>query len=134
MCSLCVCVLDIDECKLQNGGCSHTCTNTPGGHTCACPAPLLLHSDNTSCVSTSPTFTSPHCVCVSVCLNLSRCSTKKPRPTVCMTASLFLTMSVWYCTRVNFPSSDFSQCSTEKLRPTFPKVGVQHTRECVVSE
>lgn len=50
---LCVCVCsDIDECKLQNGGCSHTCTNSPGGHSCHCPAPLLLDTDNLTCSST----------------------------------------------------------------------------------
>lgn len=51
---LCLCVLvyiDIDECKLQNGGCSHTCSNSPGGHTCHCPPPLLLGTDNLTCSS-----------------------------------------------------------------------------------
>ncbi len=49
----CVCVfIDIDECKLQNGGCSHDCTNTPGGHQCHCPFPLLLDHHNIACVST----------------------------------------------------------------------------------
>lgn len=51
---LCLCVFvytDIDECKLQNGGCSHTCSNSLGGHTCHCPPPLLLGTDNLSCTS-----------------------------------------------------------------------------------
>lgn len=51
----CVCVFaysDIDECKLQNGGCSHTCSNSPGGHSCHCPLPLLLGADNITCTST----------------------------------------------------------------------------------
>lgn len=43
--------IDIDECKLQNGCCSHTCTNSPGGHTCHCPPPLLLDIDNLNCRS-----------------------------------------------------------------------------------
>lgn len=47
-----VCVdIDVDECKLQNGGCSHTCTNSPGGHTCHCPPPLLLGTDSLTCTS-----------------------------------------------------------------------------------
>lgn len=43
--------LDIDECKLHNGGCSHTCSNSPGGHVCHCPSPLLLDADNLTCSS-----------------------------------------------------------------------------------
>lgn len=49
---LCVCT-DIDECKLKNGGCTHTCSNSPGGHTCHCPPPLLLGTDNLTCTSKS---------------------------------------------------------------------------------
>lgn len=64
---MCVCVLDIDECKLQNGGCSHECTNTAGGHVCHCPSPLLLDHHNTTCVSTSCVHVSfvmtPHYMC-----------------------------------------------------------------------
>lgn len=49
---LCVCThADIDECKLQNGGCSHTCSNSLGGHFCHCPPPLLLDTDNLTCSS-----------------------------------------------------------------------------------
>lgn len=29
--------LDIDECSLANGNCSHFCQNEPGGYQCACP-------------------------------------------------------------------------------------------------
>ena len=28
--------LDIDECIVNNGGCSQECTNTDGGHYCSC--------------------------------------------------------------------------------------------------
>ena len=27
---------DINECFIDNGGCSYTCTNTPGSYTCDC--------------------------------------------------------------------------------------------------
>lgn len=64
---VCVCAcVDIDECKLQNGGCSHTCSNSPGGHSCHCPPPLLLGTDNITCSSTclftaSPVVLLRHC-------------------------------------------------------------------------
>lgn len=29
--------VDIDECELDNGGCSHNCTNTIGSFFCTCP-------------------------------------------------------------------------------------------------
>ena len=40
---------DINECKYQNGGCSHECVNDDGGHHCACPKPLELSDDNHNC-------------------------------------------------------------------------------------
>ena len=27
---------DIDECATDNGGCTHTCTNTEGSYVCSC--------------------------------------------------------------------------------------------------
>ena len=34
----------------NNGGCSHQCVNTPGGHKCECPDPeLILSPDNKTC-------------------------------------------------------------------------------------
>ena len=29
--------LDIDECNVLNGGCSHYCNNTDGSYYCSCP-------------------------------------------------------------------------------------------------
>ena len=35
---------------MSNGGCSHKCVNTVGGHKCECPDPeLSLSSDNKTC-------------------------------------------------------------------------------------
>ena len=41
---------DIDECLTDNAGCSHSCTNVPGGYRCSCPDPeLTLGADNHTC-------------------------------------------------------------------------------------
>ena len=41
---------DVDECLTDNAGCSHSCTNTPGGYRCSCPDPdLTLSADNHTC-------------------------------------------------------------------------------------
>ncbi|XP_073842985.1 uncharacterized protein isoform X2 [Musca autumnalis] len=43
--------LDIDECSIANGGCSHFCMNLPGDYECSCPPGHLLSSaDNKTCV------------------------------------------------------------------------------------
>ena len=42
--------LDINECTVSNGGCSHKCVNTAGGYKCECPDPeLTLALDNKTC-------------------------------------------------------------------------------------
>ena len=46
---LCVYTTDVDECVLDNGGCSHICSNTNGSFTCLCPNGLFLESDNSTC-------------------------------------------------------------------------------------
>ncbi|XP_061386675.1 fibrillin-2-like, partial [Musca vetustissima] len=43
--------LDIDECSIENGGCSHFCMNLPGYYECSCPPGHLLSSaDNKTCI------------------------------------------------------------------------------------
>ena len=40
--------VDINECELNNGGCSHRCRNTEGSYECSCPEGLqLLHNRRT---------------------------------------------------------------------------------------
>ena len=34
---ICVVHLDINECDVFNGGCSHYCNNTDGSYYCSCP-------------------------------------------------------------------------------------------------
>ena len=38
-----------DECSEDNGGCQHTCLNTPGGHGCGCWDGFTLADDDLSC-------------------------------------------------------------------------------------
>ncbi|XP_066270954.1 fibrillin-2-like [Branchiostoma lanceolatum] len=43
---------DIDECTIQNGGCSHNCNNTAGGYNCSCTEGFLLDGDGHNCTAT----------------------------------------------------------------------------------
>lgn len=40
---------DADECKINNGGCQHFCTDTPGSYTCSCKPGYKLMSNGRSC-------------------------------------------------------------------------------------
>ena len=42
--------VDIDECKLFNGGCEHDCTNNNGSFFCTCHDGYNLKDDHLSCV------------------------------------------------------------------------------------
>ena len=44
---------DVNECDVDNGGCSQICTNTNGSFTCECNNGYLLHSDGTNCTGMS---------------------------------------------------------------------------------
>ena len=44
--------VDINECFLQNGGCSHTCENSLGAYRCTCPSGLMLNDDQRICTGT----------------------------------------------------------------------------------
>ena len=37
---------DVDECKTNNGGCHHTCTNSEGSYKCSCDAGYEVASEN----------------------------------------------------------------------------------------
>ena len=47
---MCYNTIDINECLDDNGGCNHTCTNTPGSYNCSCYDGYLLLEDETSCI------------------------------------------------------------------------------------
>ncbi|KNC24941.1 hypothetical protein FF38_08702, partial [Lucilia cuprina] len=43
--------LDVDECSIDNGQCTHFCMNLPGSYECSCPPGHLLNaSDNKTCI------------------------------------------------------------------------------------
>ena len=42
-------VVDINECKVDNGGCDHVCQDFDGGHWCKCDAGFKLMKDGKSC-------------------------------------------------------------------------------------
>ena len=41
---------DINECSVNNGGCSHHCYNIPGAHYCGCPEGTTMAANNLTCV------------------------------------------------------------------------------------
>ena len=43
---------DVDECSVDNGGCSHLCVNTEQSYKCKCRDGYQLHSDGVSCLGT----------------------------------------------------------------------------------
>ena len=42
-------IADIDECKVNNGGCHQVCMNVPGSFVCACNKGYFLTSDKIKC-------------------------------------------------------------------------------------
>ena len=40
---------ELDECLVNNGGCSDTCTDTAESYVCSCPTGYLLDSDAHTC-------------------------------------------------------------------------------------
>lgn len=40
---------DINECAVNNGECSHICTNFEGSYQCSCGEGLQLEADNRTC-------------------------------------------------------------------------------------
>ena len=47
-------ICERDECAdIDQGGCSHNCTNTIGGYMCYCPGELSLVTDGLTCGKTA---------------------------------------------------------------------------------
>ena len=45
---------DVDECEDNNGGCSHSCTNTEGSYFCQCPKGYYLNDTRTCLGEANP--------------------------------------------------------------------------------
>ena len=43
-------IADIDECEIDNGGCSQQCSNTVGSYNCSCQSGYKLTDDNHTCI------------------------------------------------------------------------------------
>jgi len=61
--------LDVDECATANGGCATeaTCTNTPGGFTCACP--VHYSGDGKTCTKMASCLADP-----TICADTASCA------------------------------------------------------------
>jgi hypothetical protein len=44
-----VIVLDVNECQVDNGGCSQSCENEPGTFSCECSPGFQLNADQRTC-------------------------------------------------------------------------------------
>lgn len=40
---------ELDECRINNGGCEHICTKVPGSYLCSCTNGYVLHSNRHNC-------------------------------------------------------------------------------------
>lgn len=49
LCLLVILASDVDECRINNGGCDHICTNTPNSFYCSCRRGFYLLPDRRTC-------------------------------------------------------------------------------------
>ena len=47
--TLCIVVIDVDECASSNGGCEQVCSNRDGSYECSCRDGFLLNSNGMTC-------------------------------------------------------------------------------------
>lgn len=59
LCSDNITCVDINECLVQRGGCSHGCRNTVGSYICTCPLYHRLASDRRTCITNTATSNRP---------------------------------------------------------------------------
>ncbi|EDW50863.1 GM14855 [Drosophila sechellia] len=96
--------LDIDECSLSNGNCSHFCQNEPGGFQCACPLGHALSEDMRTCQDIDECLDS-NGQCSQLCLN-------QPGGFACACETGFeLTADGFGCADIDECSQDYGNCS-----------------------
>ncbi|XP_033160083.1 uncharacterized protein LOC117140967 isoform X1 [Drosophila mauritiana] len=96
--------LDIDECSLSNGNCSHFCQNEPGGFQCACPLGHALSEDMRTCQDIDECLDS-NGQCSQLCLN-------QPGGFACACETGFeLTPDGFDCADIDECSQDYGNCS-----------------------
>ena len=49
-------IVDIDECQIDNGGCSQQCNNSVGSYNCSCISGYELTDDNHTCTGINISF------------------------------------------------------------------------------
>ena len=59
-------ILDINECSMGNGGCSHDCVNTVGSYECVCPGGYRMEHEGSTCVD--PGECRLNSICESTCV------------------------------------------------------------------
>lgn len=64
-----LCDTDIDECQINNGGCSHTCQNLPGSYKCTCPVGFDLMRDRKTCQDIDECQVNPNICKFGICKN-----------------------------------------------------------------
>ncbi|KAH8363559.1 hypothetical protein KR084_011635 [Drosophila pseudotakahashii] len=96
--------LDIDECSLANGNCSHFCQNEPGGYQCICPLGHALSQDMRTCQDIDECL-DENGKCSHLCLN-------QPGGYACACETGFeLTPDGFGCSDIDECSRDYGNCS-----------------------
>lgn len=64
------CNIDVNECSVSNGDCSHDCVNKPGTYHCLCPSGFRLLKNNRTCEDINECIQSPSICGTAKCKNM----------------------------------------------------------------
>ena len=53
---MCIVIIDIDECLMDNGGCNYVCNNEMGTFSCSCTTGYELQPDGITCIGEARAF------------------------------------------------------------------------------